>query len=468
MQRTSKPPGDGKRPVCRWRSGVLINMQSPASQTISTSLPIPVHERRISMGILMCATILAALDTTIANTALPQIAVSLRTSEAAIIWVANAYQIALIALVLPFAALAESIGYKRIFAGGLTLFAVASAICGEASTLSMLVVGRSLQGHGAAAMFSVSVAVIRHIYPPQMLGRGLGLNAMFVAVGFTLGPVIASTILAIASWHWLFLVNIPFAIPAILLALRYVPVGIQTSRRFEYGPAILCTAVLGLFTLGFCLFGHDGEMFQAVLSLGFAALCLTALLRLQRNHPAPILAIDLLRNRLIGLSSLTSISAFATQSLALVSLPFFLQGTLGISVVQTGLLVAAWPLVVALMAPLVARLADSGRYSSGQLCSFGLLILAIGMAALAVIPADASEIAISVRLAICGLGFGLFQAPNMREIMSNAPANRRGSASGIVVISRLMGQTMGAAMVAQSFHWWLNGGPVMSLWIGAG
>lgn len=116
---------------------------------------------------------------------------------------------------------------------------------------------------------------------------------------------------------------------------------------------------------------------------------------------------------------------------------------------------------------LVAKLSDSGRYSSGQLCTLGLFILAAGMLALAVISADASEIAIAIRLAICGLGFGLFQAPNMREIMSNAPAKRSGSASGIVVISRLMGQTLGAAMVAQCFHWWMNAAPVMSLWIGA-
>ncbi len=204
-------------------------MRAPESQVVPANLPSAVYDRRIAMGVMMCATVLAALDTTIANTALPQIAVNLQTSEASIIWVANAYQIALIATVLPFSALSECLGYKKIFVGGLALFAVASAICGDASTLWMLVVGRVLQGIGAAAMFSVSVAVIRHIYPPQMLGRGLGLNAMFVAVGFTLGPVIASTILSISSWHWLFLVNIPFAIPSTLIALRYVPASCAAS-----------------------------------------------------------------------------------------------------------------------------------------------------------------------------------------------------------------------------------------------
>jgi DHA2 family multidrug resistance protein-like MFS transporter len=325
-----------------------------------------------------------------------------------------------------------------------------------------------MEGIGAAAMFSVSVAVIRHLYPPNMLGRGLGLNAMVVATGFTLGPVIASAILSLGSWHWLFLVNIPLAIPTILLALRYVPAGIETARRFDYGPAILCTAFLGFLTLGFCSFGKGAELFRALLSLGLAALCLAALLRLQRNRPAPILPIDLLRIRLIGLSSLTSISSFTTQSLALVSLPFFLQGKLSVSVVDTGLFVAAWPLLVAIMAPLVSKLADSGRYSSGLICSFGLAILAAGMSALALLPAKAGAFDILIRLAICGIGFGLFQAPNMREIMSNAPKSRNGGASGIVALSRLLGQTMGAAIVAQCFYWWSGAAPVLSLWIGSG
>lgn len=431
-------------------------------------LPVPIQARRIAMATVMCATILSALDTTIANTALPQIAANLRTSEAAIVWVANAYQVAMIATLLPFAALGETIGFKRIFAGGMAIFAIASAICGVAPAFWVLIMGRALEGIGAAAMFSVSIAVIRHIYPAHMLGRGVGLNAMVVAVGFTLGPVIASAILSLASWHWLFLVNIPFAIPTILLALRYVPDGIETARRFEYGPAILCTAVLGFLTLGLCSFGKGAELFRALLSLSLAALCLAALLRLQRNHPAPILPLDLLRIRMIGLSALTSISAFATQSLALVSLPFYLQGKLGVSVVHTGLFIAAWPLLVATMAPIVSKLADSGRYSSGLICGVGLAILAAGMSALALLPANAEAIGILIPLAICGLGFGLFQAPNMREIMSNAPKSRSGGASGIVAISRLMGQTTGAAMVAQCFYWWSSAAPVTSLWIGGG
>ena len=439
----------------------------PADRAALSDLPMPALARNLAMVALLCASFLSALDTTIANTALPQIAIDLGASEASIIWVANAYQIATMATLLPFASMGESLGYKRVYVAGVALFAIASAICGEAPTLWMLVAGRALQGIGGAAMMSVSLAVIRQCYPAHMLGRGLGLNALLVAVGFTLGPVVASGILSIATWHWLFLVNIPIGVTAILLALRYLPAGVKGRSPFEWGPAVLCAAVLGLLSLSLCSLNGGGAA-PAAVGLVLAAVCLVALLRVQRHHPAPMLAIDLLRIRLLRLSSLTSICAFSTQSAAMVALPFFLQGTLGVSVVHTGFFIAAWPLVVGTMAVLIAPLTDRGRYSAGLLCSIGLAILTVGLCVLALTPADASAPGIFARLAFCGLGFGFFQAPNLREIMSNAPPHRSGGASGLVAISRLGGQTIGAALVAQCFHRSPDGAPVVALWIGGG
>jgi DHA2 family multidrug resistance protein-like MFS transporter len=439
---------------------------SASPEPTSSEAEIPAHTRRMCMTALMSSAILAALDTTIANTALPRIAVDLGASEAAIIWIANAYQIAMIATLLPFAALGESIGYRKVYVAGLVIFAAASALCGAASALSALIAGRVLQGIGAAAIMSVIAAFIRHIYPPRMLGRGLGTHALIVAIGFTLGPVVASAVLTVASWHWLFLINVPVAILSIALSVRYLPDVSGGQHRFEAMPAALCTAVLGLFTLGLCSVENGGGVALALVSVALAGLCLLALLRVQRGHPAPMLPIDLLKVRTIRLSSLTSICAFVTQSLALVSLPFLFQGAMGFSVIRTGLLLAAWPLVVALMTVGVAPLSD--RHSSGVLCSAGLLVLAAGMLTLAAMPQDAAATSVALRLAICGIGFGLFQAPNMREIMSKASATRGGGASAVVAISRLLGQTCGAALVAQCFHWWHVAGPVMALWLGAG
>ena len=446
---------------------VLPVVTTSTSSAAAPRLFVSERGRYLCMAALMSAALLAALDTTITNTALPQIAANLQSSKAAIIWVANAYQIAMIATLPPLSSLGESIGYRKVYVGGLVTFAVASAICGAASMLPMLVVGRAMQGIGASAIMSVIAAFIRHIYPPHMLGRGLGMNALIVAIGFTLGPVVASAVLAVASWHGLFFINMPVAALAIALSLRYLPDAAGDRHRFDVLSAALCTSFLGLLTLGVCLV-ENSVKFGALLSICISVICLAVLLRVQRAHPAPILAVDLLAIRIIRLSSLTSICAFSTQSLALISLPFLLQGALGVSVVRTGFLLAAWPLLVALMAAVVAPLSDGDRYSPGLLCSTGLLILAAGMLALATMPHDTSEMGMAFRLALCGIGFGLFQAPNMREIMSKAPANRSGGASAVVAISRLLGQTCGAALVAQCFHSRQDAGPVMALWLGGG
>ncbi|WP_322046512.1 MFS transporter [Paraburkholderia sp. J67] len=413
----------------------------------------------------MTAAILAALDTTIANTALPEIAVDLHSTKATIIWVTNAYQIAMIAALLPFAALGESTGYRRVFIGGVALFGIASAMCGSASTLAWLVAGRAVQGVGAAAIMSVIAAFIRHIHPPTMLGRGLSTNALVVAIGFTLGPVVASTILAFASWHWLFRVNVPVAAAAIALAAIYLPDAAGGRHRFDSASAALCTAFFGLLMLGICMLENAGASALTIACVLASLACAAALTRKQRGHPAPMLAVDLMAIRTVRLSSLTSICAFATQSLALVSLPFLLQGAFGMPVTRTGFVIAAWPLLVAVMAIVVAPLSD--RYSSGLLCSAGLIVLTLGMVALATMSDGVSSVGIAVRLGVCGIGFGLFQSPNMREIMSGASATRSGGASAVVAISRLMGQTLGAGLVAQCFHWWPAAGPRMAIGLGS-
>ncbi len=465
MSSAPKPP----RFVHRART-----MSSPsacASTASATARPTPddpalcATRRRICMAALMTATILAALDTTIANTALPEIAADLRASEATSIWVANAYQIAVIAALLPFAALGESTGYRRVFIGGVALFGLASAICGAASGFAWLVTGRALQGIGSAAIMSVIAAFIRHIHPPAMLGRGLSTNALVVAIGFTLGPVVASTLLSFASWHWLFLVNVPVAAAALVLAVRYLPDAAGGRHRFAAASAVLCTAFFGLLMSGICLMENGGNRPLAIAAVLVAIGCAVSLTRRQRGHPAPMLAADLMAIRAVRLSSLTSVCAFATQSLALVALPFLLQGAFGMPVTRSGFVIAAWPLLVAVMAVLVAPLSD--RYPAGVLCSAGLAVLMLGMVSVAAMGARTSGVGIAARLAVCGIGFGLFQSPNMREIMSGAPAARSGGASALVAISRLMGQTLGAGLVAQCFHGWPVAGPRMAMGLGA-
>src|ERR1700721_708760 len=158
---------------------------------------------------------MASLDTAIANIALPAIAADLKVSPADAVWVVNVYQIALVATLLPLGALGEIVGHERIYLGGLLLFTLASLGCACAWSLPSLLVARALQGLGASGVRGGNSALIRFIYLSRLLGRGFGLNAVVVATAFTLGPTIASGILAIGSWPWLFAVNIPCGLIAI-------------------------------------------------------------------------------------------------------------------------------------------------------------------------------------------------------------------------------------------------------------
>lgn len=438
-------------------SGMLKMQSSEASR-------LNPRRQKLAVIALMTAVVLATLDTTISNTALPDIAASLQCSESSIIWVANAYQIAMIAALLPLSSLGESVSYRKVYVGGILIFTLASLICGLADSLSWLVAGRVLQGLGGAAIMSVNTAFIRHLYAPEKLGKGLSLNALIVAVSFTLAPPVTSAVLSVTTWHWLFLLNIPVGLFALVLSVNYLPDARGMGLKFEKLAAFFCTAGLGLLSFSLCFLEGGGNTVVVLMTSLLCAACLFSLLRLQSTHPAPILAVDLLKIPVIGLSSVTSVCAFATQALAFVSLPFFLRNALGISVVDIGILLTPWPVVVAIMAVVVSPLSD--RFPASILCSSGLLLLSAGMFSLSTLAAGDSCLSIVLCLIVCGAGFGLFQAPNLKAIMGSAPRERSGGASGIIGLSRLLGQTTGAALVAQSFHLWQQRGPESALLIG--
>ncbi|MGY2288489.1 MFS transporter [Pseudomonas sp. SDO528_S397] len=423
---------------------------------LNTRLPAVIA---ISLGIGM-----ATLDTAIINTALPTLADGIGTDSASVIWVVNAYQLATIAAVLPFASLSDAVGHRRVFLGGLLVFILASLFCGLAWSLPTLTAARVLQGLGAAAIMSVNIALLRHIYPANILGRGLGYNSLVVGLAFTLGPTAASAILSVASWHWLYLINVPLGLLALYLGLRSLPVIPMTGHAFERIAALLCAGLFALLVFGLGEAVHGAKATWTLSLIALAVVCGVVLVRRQAGHPAPMLAVDLFKRPLFSLSALTAICAFCTQGLAFVSLPFMLQTVLGHSQVETGFLMTPWPAVVAVMALVAGRLAD--RVSLALLCGVGLLLLSLGMAAMATLGNDATAFEIGWRMALCGAGFGFFQSPNLKAIMTSAPLVRSGGASGIVAISRLMGQTLGAALVALCFHASLSSGPQYALWLG--
>lgn len=426
---------------------------------------LPTRQRIAALIALSLAVAMANLDTAITNTALPTIGSSIGADPASVIWVVNAYQLAMVATLLPFASLGEIVGHRRIYIAGLILFTASSLACGIAGSLPALAAARALQGIGAAAIMSVNTALIRFAYPARLLGRGVGLNALVVAVSFTVGPTVASAILSVTSWHWLFLINVPIGLLSVALAVRTLPITDRARHDFDVVAALLCAGCFALLILGLGTVAHDGLSPTIMTEWIVAAVFGYALLKRQAHHPAPLLAADLFRRPVFSLSAATSVCSFATQGLAFVSLPFFLQAGLGHSQVDTGFLMTPWPVVVAIMAPVAGRLAD--RYPAGILGTIGLFILCIGMASLAMLPPAPSTFDIVWRMMMCGAGFGFFQAPNLKALMGSAPAERSGGASGIVATARLLGQTLGAALVALCFHVSGAGGPIAALWAGS-
>jgi MFS transporter, DHA2 family, multidrug resistance protein len=427
---------------------------------------LPTERRRWAVAAIFTALAMASLDTAIANIALPAIAANLHVSPADVIWVVNVYQIALVATLLPLGALGEIVGHQRIYLGGLLLFTLASLACACAWSLPSLLVARALQGLGASGIMAVNSALVRFVYPSRLLGRGYGHNALVVATAFTLGPTIASGILAVGSWPWLFAVNIPFGLIAMGIGLKTLPATPRAVHAFDFLGALLAACCLGLFIIGVGSAAHKASPGMVSLELVAAILFGWVLTRRHADHPAPMLPIDLFRRPVFALSAATAVCSFAVQGLAFVSLPFYFEDILLRTQVETGFFMTPWPLVVAFMAPIGGRLSD--RYPVGILGGLGLVLLGLGMTLLALLPASPGVANIVWRMAICGVGFGLFQTPNMKALMSSAPPGRSGGASSIVATARLIGQTIGAALAALCFTLAGREGATVALALGAG
>lgn len=396
---------------------------------------------------------LSVIDSVIANVALPTLASEFGTSSANSVWIVNAYQLALITTLLIFSNLGDILGYRRIYISGLVLFTVASAGCALSTTFASLIAWRAVQGIGAAAITSVNTTLIRIIYPRRMLARGMGINATVVAVSSVAGPSVAAAILSVTTWHWLFAVNLPVGLIAFTLSSRFLPqnpVKVE-GRRFDWRSGVMCALTFGLVMA--CVEGYSHGMALHVwfVLAAVAAVVAWRFVTDQLRKPMPILPFDLLRIPIFSLSIVTSICSFTAQMLAMVSLPFILQHSMGYDAVSTGLIFTAWPMVIMVVAPLVGVLAE--RIHAGYLGLTGLLIMTFGLVMLGLLPSSPMDFDIIWRLVMCGMGFGLFQSPNNSIMIASAPQHRSGSASGMLATARLTGQTMGAALVAFFFHW---------------
>jgi DHA2 family multidrug resistance protein-like MFS transporter len=432
---------------------------SVPAQEPGDGLPIP--RRYWSAAAIWLAISMAVLDGAIANIALPTIAQQLDVAPAISIWIINAYQLTITVLLLPLAALGDKIGYRQVYLPALVLFTLGSVACATADSLAALVLARVFQGVGAAGIMSMNAALVRATYPANMLGRGIGYNALVLSVSAAIGPTLAALILSVASWRWLFLVNLPVGIAALSVAIRALPRVPGRGGRFDWHSALLSAAMMGFVVFGAETFARVGTIPGVPLIL-VGLIAGAALVRREWSEPMPLMPLDLLRIPMFSLSIAASIVSFAAQMLAYVTLPFLLQSVLGRSVLETGLLMTPWPIAVGIAAPFAGRMAD--RLPAGLLGGVGMAVFAVGLFLLSRLGPDPATLDIAWRMAVTGLGFGLFQSPNNRAIISSAPRYRSGAAGGMLATARLLGQTTGAVIVAVAFHLFgVNVGPSLLL-----
>lgn len=399
--------------------------------------------RRAAIASVLFAMAAAVLDASSVNIALPSIASVLHVDPSAAAWLVIAYQGALVAGLLPLAAVGERFGYRPIFAAGIGLF----GLCAAGSALShgfvMLVAFRIGQGIGAAAIMALGVALLRQIVAEAEFGKAIGWNAMTVALTSAAAPAIGAMLLGLGSWRFLFAGSVALAGLASATAFALPPT--TAGRRPVDGFSPFSYAVIVAALVAAAGFARALPVSSALILLA-ALVGMILLVRRDRTRVLPFLPLLLFRSASFTRSVLASVACFAALSLALLMLPFALHDRLGLSVHGTAMIMTTWPIAVLVTTPVTARLLD--HVAAARLCVSGAFALACGLVVLAMAASDRGVGAHIFGIILCGAGFGLFQTPNNRTMFLSAPVDRAASAGGVQGTARLSGQVTGALIAS--------------------
>jgi EmrB/QacA subfamily drug resistance transporter len=391
--------------------------------------------------------ILTTIDGTIVNVALPTLVRELNTDFATVQWVVLGYLLSLATLLLSIGRLGDMIGKKPIYNGGFVIFTIGSVLCGLAPTISWLIGFRIVQAIGGAMMLALGLAIVTEAFPPQERGKAMGIISGIISVGIVLGPTLGGLIIEASSWNWIFFVNLPVGIVGTLLVQRLVPSFKPTGRqKFDYLGAI--TLFISLLSLLLALtFGQQIGFGERRILFLFASwtVFLVAFIIIEWYSEQPMIDPRLFRNRLFSINLVTGLITFIAIAGTVILMPFYLEDVLGYDTRQVGLLMAATPIVLGIVAPLSGTLSD--RFGTRSITALGLLVLLIGYYAMSTLDDQTTAVGFILRLLPVGIGMGVFQSPNNSAIMGSVPRERLGIASGLLSITRTLGQTIGIAIL---------------------
>ncbi len=407
-------------------------------------------------GVMMIGWAMSLLDVSIVNVTIPELQDELSTDIATVTWVINAYNIVFAILLVSMGRLADQFGRKRFFIIGLTVFTIGSGLCAAAWSVEWLIGFRVIQGAGAGILAPLGFAITVLVFPPQQRGLGLALIAVVALVSSALGPVIGGVLVELASWHWIFLINIPFGILGVILCWRWWPEtwDLTAGREVDVRGMVLLGAAVLFLTMALV----EANPFAGDLALWLSLMQGAVLLGVlfvwwERKAPSPMITPSLIGNRQFRSANIGMLlfGAGAIGSLLLLSLMFV--NLWGYTQLEAGLAIAPVALMGLVVWPFVGRAAD--KRPPGELAKPGLIAMALGMLIVSFMPSTAdsafSYLRVLPGLLLIGAGMGIgFPALNVGA-MGAVAGPEVGLASGILNTARQLGAAIGVAVLIATF-----------------
>ncbi|MCT8975393.1 MFS transporter [Clostridium sp. CX1] len=398
------------------------------------------------LSVVLLGPFMATLDSSIVNVALPDMAEKLSVGINTIQWVVTSYLIVISALVLIFGRIADIIGKTRVFQYGFVVFSIGSLLCGISTTIEFLIFSRIIQAIGAAMTMSSNQGIIAATFPAKERGRALGLSGTTVAIGTMMGPPLGGIMVQAINWESIFLINVPIGIIAFVLGKKILPKENlkENTNQFDFKGAVLfIVAIVALFwaMLSGEKIGWTNR--YIITSFTLAAICFIAFYTVEKKQDNPMLDFSIFNNKLFNVSIICAFISFMVIFCNNIIHPFYLQYVMKISPGRAGVLMMVFPICAGIAAPISGYLSD--RIGSEVLTFIGLTITTIGLILIGFLNTEATYLQIASRIAILGLGNGIFQSPNNSIVMSLVHRSKLGIVGSINALVRNMGMVFGIA-----------------------
>lgn len=409
--------------------------------------------KRYRWTVLLIASIgsvMGPLDSTIVSVTLPTISHELGMDYTVSVWVPTAYLVVTAALLLTMGRLSDMRGRRSIYMAGFGVFALGSLLCSLALDGPQLILFRGLQGVGAAALMATAPALITDAFPPQERGKALGINAMSVYIGLSLGPPLGAFLTGELGWRSIFWVNIPIAAAVIALAYWKIarPSRVEDEGRFDLAGASSFAIALTAFLLALTFGESRGWLSAFTLGLFLLSAALFVVFIVTEHHlgRCAMFQLDLVtRNRLFAASNLSALLNYTSYFGTSFILSFYLQRVLEMSLYATGLVLLSMPVVMSVLSPISGWISD--KVGSRVLASTGMFLMAAGLLLMSTLSVSSSAAEVVAWFVLMGVGMGLFASPNTSAIMGCVERDRLGVASGTLSTMRTVGQSMSLAIM---------------------